>query len=790
VIAALANRFRRSLTLKLLVPALAVGALAALAGGWLLYSQFKAHARAEMTRWAVSLADSVNYAAETSDDAADLERFVTALGAEPDIRTIVVAAGQPPQVLASTHMAWWRHSVAEVPDGAVRRRLQEADGSGPQAHWSEGPARLITTVPLRIHRPEMDPARLAAGTVYLELDARAELAHQRFHATLAGGVLGGTALLITVLGLWLIQSRVTRPVRAIQAAVERRQEGDDDAYAPVTAGDEIGLLARATNRLLDLQAEREALFRQMFSDHPSVQFLLDADDGSIVDLNNAAEGFYGYPRRDLLGQPISRINNLTPAELEQALDHVRSEGALEGQFQHRLANGELREVWIQTGLVRVGERTYLNSIVHDVTEANRYRRQLETYRHLFQNLPVGVFRSSTGAEGRFLELNPAMGEMFGAESTDELARHSVVSLYRDSADRETILSALQEQGEVRRREVTMQGLDGTEMWVSMTAYLLTDEFGTTFVDGILEDITERKSAEQALRQTERRLRSLLEHFPGAVLFEDSDRQVVLVNRNFVDLFQVPAEPEALVGSDCKTAAQAAKGLFTRPEQFIESIEQRIREQKPAHGEQLAMTDGRTLERDYLPIPGDGALLGHMWLYRDITGRKTLEAELQHQATHDRLTGTRNRLRLEELLEREQNRSERYGTPFALVMFDIDHFKRVNDTYGHDTGDAILRELTRLVEGCLRPPDTLARWGGEEFMVMLPETDRDGATELAQRLRRAVAEHTFSGPGEVTISLGVAEHHADQPVKVTLKAVDDALYRAKGAGRNRVEVAGA
>jgi diguanylate cyclase (GGDEF)-like protein/PAS domain S-box-containing protein len=336
----------------------------------------------------------------------------------------------------------------------------------------------------------------------------------------------------------------------------------------------------------------------------------------------------------------------------------------------------------------------------------------------------------------------------------------------------------------------MQGLDGTEMWVSMTAYLLTDEFGTTFVDGILEDITERKAAEQALRQTERRLRSLLEHFPGAVLFEDSDRQVVLVNRNFVDLFQIPAEPEALVGSDCKTAAQAAKGLFTRPEQFIESIEQRIREQKPAHGEQLAMTDGRTLERDYLPIPGDGTLLGHMWLYRDITERKTLEAELQHQATHDRLTGTRNRLRLEELLEREQNRSERYGTPFALVMFDIDHFKRVNDTYGHDTGDAILRELTRLVEGCLRPPDTLARWGGEEFMVMLPETDRDGATELAQRLRHAVAEHTFSGPGEVTISLGVAEHHADQPVKVMLKAVDDALYRAKGAGRNRVEVAGA
>ena len=788
--AGLLTRLRRSLQAELLLPALLVGAVAAVGGGFGLYGLFKAHAREEMTRWAISLADSVNYAAETSDDLADLERFVTALGAEPDIRTIVVAAGDPARVLAATRMAWWRRPLAEMPDRLIRTHLAEAIEHGDQTHWAADSDHLITAVPLRIHQPEMDAARLAAGAVYVELDARYELARQKLHAMLAGGALGGAILVMTALGLWLIRARVISPLRAIQAAVERRQAGDRGAYAPVASDDEVGLLARATNRLLDVQEEREALFRQMFSAHPAVQLLLDARDATIVDLNEAAAAFYGYARTDLLGQPITRINTLPDERLQEVVDRVRAQGGLREQFQHRLASGELRDVMVQTGVVEVAGKAYFHSIVQDVTEENRYRRQLETYGHLFQNLPVGVFRASTGPEGRFLELNPAMATIFGAASTDELARHTVVGLYRDPADRQAVLADLAAHGEIRRREVAMQHVDGGAMWCSLTAYLLTDDNGTQFVDGVVEDITERKTAEQALRQTERRLRSLLEHFPGAVLFEDAARRVVLVNHNFVDLFQVPADPEAIVGSDCQTAAQAAKGLFTRPEQFIEGIEERIREQAPTHGEQLAMTDGRILERDYIPIPGDGGLLGHLWLYRDITERKALETELQHQATHDPLTGICNRLRLEELLEREQERSERYGTPFALVMFDIDHFKRVNDTYGHDAGDAILRELTRLVAGCLRTPDILARWGGEEFMVLLPETDRDGATELAERLRRAVAEHAFSGPGRVTISLGVAPHHADQPLKVLLKAVDDALYRAKGAGRDRVEVAGA
>lgn len=788
MIADFLRRFRRSLRAELILPALVAGALMALVAGFSLYALFKAHARDEMSRWAVSLADSVNYAAETSNNLSDLERFVTALGADPEIGTIVVAAGKPPQVLAATRLAWWRRPLAELPEASIRTHLSEPVDQGKQAHWGPDSQRLITSVPLHVHQPQMDAGRLAAGAVYVELDARPQLARRQFHALLAGGGLGVAILLMTALGLGLIRARVIAPVRAIQRAVEERESGDRQAYAHVTSHDEIGVLAAATNRLLDAQEEREALFRQMFSAHPAVQFLLDARDGTIVDINAATESFYGYSRDELIGQPISRINTLPGDRLQDLVDRVREEDGMREEFQHRLADGELRDVMVQAGVIDVGGHTYLHSIVHDITEANRYRQGLETYGYLFENLPVGVFRSTTGPEGRFLALNPAMAKLFRAEDPAELARHRVADLYQDPDDRWAILDELGQNGQVRRREVRMERLDGSPMWGNLTAYLYIDDNGTDFVDGILEDITERKAAEEALRQTERQLRTLLEHFPGGVLFEGPERRVVLVNHRFPELFRIPQTPDELVDADCRSAAQAVKALFIDPEGFANGIERLIAHQKPVHGQTLTMTDGRVLERDYIPIPGEAQLLGHLWLYRDVTERASLEAELQHQATHDRLTGVCNRLKAEEILEKEKERSDRYGTSFAAVMFDIDRFKAVNDTYGHDTGDAVLRELTRLVASCLRTPDTLARWGGEEFVVVLPETGPSGAERLAERLREAVAEHDIPGPGGVTISLGVAAYRPERPLNTLLKEADDALYRAKRQGRNRVEVA--
>ncbi|WP_241546763.1 GGDEF domain-containing protein [Thiohalobacter thiocyanaticus] len=169
-------------------------------------------------------------------------------------------------------------------------------------------------------------------------------------------------------------------------------------------------------------------------------------------------------------------------------------------------------------------------------------------------------------------------------------------------------------------------------------------------------------------------------------------------------------------------------------------------------------------------------------------RKRLAGELEHQASHDVLTGLNNRRKFEELLLQEIERTSRYQRPFAVIMFDIDHFKRINDRHGHDIGDAVLNELATIVGEQVRDSDIPARWGGEEFIVLLPETGTEGARQAAEgRLRRRIAETLFTGAGRVTISLGVTQYQSGDTLDSLVKRADEALYRAKEEGRDRVVV---
>ncbi|BBI98890.1 hypothetical protein FGKAn22_05830 [Ferrigenium kumadai] len=172
---------------------------------------------------------------------------------------------------------------------------------------------------------------------------------------------------------------------------------------------------------------------------------------------------------------------------------------------------------------------------------------------------------------------------------------------------------------------------------------------------------------------------------------------------------------------------------------------------------------------------------------DISQRKRAEKEIYLLATTDSLTGIANRREFFGILENEMNRARRYGSPLSLVMYDLDHFKRVNDTYGHDVGDVVLQTVTGLVKQNIRTVDVAARWGGEEFMVMMPQSALDVARSAAERLRLAVASHPFDKVGEVTASFGVTAFVPQDDSNSLLKRVDDALYRAKERGRNRVEV---
>lgn len=167
--------------------------------------------------------------------------------------------------------------------------------------------------------------------------------------------------------------------------------------------------------------------------------------------------------------------------------------------------------------------------------------------------------------------------------------------------------------------------------------------------------------------------------------------------------------------------------------------------------------------------------------------RRLAEELERVSRTDSLTGLANRRALGDQLAREVNRANRVGTPMSLIMIDIDRFKRVNDTHGHEAGDRVLVAVAMALRGGLRDYDAVGRWGGEEFLALLPHTDEAGAVSVAEHLRRAVASLAVPCGDEVvrpTVSLGIARLGSDEAIGSCVNRADEALYQAKAAGRDR------
>ncbi|MGM0402227.1 MAG: GGDEF domain-containing protein [Thermodesulfobacteriota bacterium] len=160
------------------------------------------------------------------------------------------------------------------------------------------------------------------------------------------------------------------------------------------------------------------------------------------------------------------------------------------------------------------------------------------------------------------------------------------------------------------------------------------------------------------------------------------------------------------------------------------------------------------------------------------------------AIHDDLTQVYNRRHMFQELQRVKSLADRSGIPFSIAIFDLDHFKQVNDTFGHQKGDDVLKKLVRDVAGELRDTDMIARYGGEEFLVIMPGTDISGAAECAQRIQKSVCSASFAGfpdSFQVTISTGITSYRPVESIDEMIYRADNALYRAKANGRNRVEI---
>ena len=198
--------------------------------------------------------------------------------------------------------------------------------------------------------------------------------------------------------------------------------------------------------------------------------------------------------------------------------------------------------------------------------------------------------------------------------------------------------------------------------------------------------------------------------------------------------------------------------------------------------------------DYVTKPFDeGELLARVKVQLKIKSLqdklKNANKRLEDLSNIDGLTGLYNRRHLMEVLSQEFEEGKRYSTNLSFIMLDIDDFKSINDLYGHQKGDMVLKEIGKLLKRNLRSTDIVGRYGGEEFAIILPQTDIKGARITAERIRKQVEKHRFEGLNRVTISLGVSSNKNCNSIDELIKRADNALYSAKRKGKNRVEVEG-
>ena len=283
------------------------------------------------------------------------------------------------------------------------------------------------------------------------------------------------------------------------------------------------------------------------------------------------------------------------------------------------------------------------------------------------------------------------------------------------------------------------------------------------------------------------LQTILDRLPCGVSLFDVELNLLAHNNEFLRLLEFPAD----LGSGGKVTFETfvrynvKRGEYGpgEPEELVRVIVERAKRMEP-HVVERARPNGTVIEVRGMPLPEGGFIT----LYTDITQRKHAEEELrkakdalEQLALQDPLTGLPNRRRFTIGFEHEAVRRQRTGAPLSLLMLDIDHFKAVNDRDGHLAGDVCLKDVANVLRASARDADLVARFGGEEFIVLLPETTAAQALVVAERMRCKVQSET-----SVTISIGAATAEAGPPtLDGMVRQADEATYRAKRSGRNRV-----
>lgn len=305
--------------------------------------------------------------------------------------------------------------------------------------------------------------------------------------------------------------------------------------------------------------------------------------------------------------------------------------------------------------------------------------------------------------------------------------------------------------------------------------------GTILFSGFNADITEQKQLEAKLRAGNERFRLLFSTSPDAILISNERGELLEANPSAEQLFGLSEAELKLLGCDGLTDP-AGNQLSAKLNDLRKS------------GNHEAEFSFRRADNTVFPaeirftlfIDTDSSEKTSIFIH-DATKRKHEEELLRQSAIKDELTGLFNRHYFEMIIDKLMQHADRYTEPLSMLLLDIDHFKQVNDTWGHPVGDELLKQVSDTINKTIRNSDILVRFGGEEFIILMPQTNLKGALTAAEKIRRAIEQNPLPSIGTRTASLGVAERLQSESFRHWYIRVDEALYRAKQTGRNRVTV---
>ncbi len=570
--------------------------------------------------------------------------------------------------------------------------------------------------------------------------------------------------------------------------------------------DEKGIPDRCVWMNLDI-TEQKALERSHNKNEKRLQGILDNIPAYVFSKNR--EGQYTYVNKLLSmlhAKSQEEIIGLTDFDLfptGAASEFVKNDQLVFEKHRtvRALEDGGVDEYGIERSYLSVkcplenedGDVEEMLGMSVDISEQQRLEKALrnseEKLNSILDNMKARVYIKDK--DGKYTYANEELCRILGTDRINLLGKDDYDLFETETAVgfRATDDQVYKTAKKVSSLEVSVEPESGEKRYYWSVKVPLLDSHGTPHsLLGISTDITEQKRLEKALMRNERQLTTILDNIKAHVYIKDINYTYSYVNKDMCDYLDMSRE-DVIGKTDIDIFGQEYSDLFRKTDrQVLDLVENSTCIEESF--------DTKTQEKRFfwsvkVPLINDlGNPYAILGISSDVSEQKRLEEKLRKMASTDALTGINNRRYFLELFENEIQRARRYGNQLSLLMLDIDHFKQINDTYGHSVGDTAIREMTRICLDCMRNTDVIGRLGGEEFALLLPETDVTGAWQIAQRIRAQTESNRFSTGGEdlgkYTASLGLTTlNEADETPDDMLKRADIALYVAKETGRNRV-----